>query len=157
MTDEALEAVEQILGYSFEDPDLLRRALRHASVGEPHNEPLACLGDRIHGVWAARRIFHAMPKADKATLTWFIHSLTDGDAQACALRDLGLGEYVALGGSIRGAGGTVTPGMASTAFEALVAVIELDGGIVAAEAFLDRVFGGRVLALPGVPMSEGPA
>jgi len=48
-----LEALQDILGHSFTDEDLLEQALRHASTTEQRtksNERLEFLGDRVLGL-----------------------------------------------------------------------------------------------------------
>ena len=147
MDDETLTTIQHVLGYEFDDLDLLRHALTHSSVGPSNNEAIACLGDRIHNVWVARRVFERLPGVDKGKLTREINSLCEGATQATVFFGLGLDEHLAVGGAILGAGGFVEESMGSTAFEALVAAIEIDGGQAAAEAFLERVLGGRVVDL----------
>jgi len=145
MTDSTIDAVQRTLGYRFKDPLLLENALTHSSTGAARdNESLACLGDRIHNLWVARRVFASMPQAKKGVLTEAINRLCAGGIQADVMYSYGLDDFVVVGDSIAGSHGSVTPPMASTAFEALVAAIEIDGGSAAAEAFLDRVMSDRI-------------
>lgn len=146
LSEHDLAEAESILGYSFNDRSLLRRALTHSSADTVHNEALATLGDFVHAVWVARRCYAASRRPRKNALTFVINGLRDGRAgQAPIFFGLGLEALVVLGGATLGHGGTVTADMAATAFEALVAAVELDGGRAAAEEFLDRV-AGRALA-----------
>ncbi len=144
MTDERTASVGDLLDYKFRDAELLRRALTHSSAAVVHNEGLACLGDRIHGVWVARKVFAAQPGADKGMLTWHINRLCEGSTQASVFADMGLVERLAIGGAMAGSDNVVTDKMAATAFEAIVAAIELDGGPTEAERFLERTMGHRV-------------
>lgn len=140
LTDADLRAVEGIVGHAFRDVALPRRALTHSSASADSNEALATLGDAIHTAWVARRAFSALPNATKGRLTGVIDGVRDGrKAQALLFRRLGLDGYVVLGGAAIGQGGIVTRDMAATAFEAIIAAIEIDGGRAAAEEFLDRV------------------
>lgn len=145
LTEDDLAAVETLVGHRFEDRYRLRRALAHSSASSENNEPLATLGDAIHKVWVARNAHRAIKAPTKAALTGVINTLCDGrKAQAPLLRDLGLDGYLVLGGALLGNGGVVTDDMAATAFEAIVAALELDAGRDVAEAFLDRVGAGQL-------------
>jgi ribonuclease III len=147
MNSDGITRIQEVLGYKFDDLDLLRLALRHASAAPRNNEALACLGDRIHNVWVARRVFERLPGAGKGKLTHEINPLCERATQADLFSDLGLHEHLAVGGAILGAGDPVSTPMAATAFEALVAAIEIDGGQAAAEALLVRVLGNRIAEL----------
>lgn len=58
----ALDGLQQRLGHTFTEPDLLRRALTHRSHSATHNERLEFLGDAVldcvlalaHGASAGR-------------------------------------------------------------------------------------------------------
>lgn len=138
--DDDLATVEAALGHNFADRELLRLAMTHSSTGLQRGDALATLGDLIHGVWAARRVFSAIPSPTKGRLTSVVNGVREGRrGQAAIFRTLGIDAFVVLGGATRGHGGIVTEDMAATTFEAIVAAIELDGGQAAAVAFLDRV------------------
>ena len=145
LTEDDLAAAEELVGHQFADRAVLRRALTHSSASSQHNEPLATLGDAIHKVWVARNAHRVIKAPTKAALTGVINTLCEGRrSQAPLLRVLGLDEYVVLGGALYGNGGVVTDDMAATAFEAIVAALELDGGRDAAEAYLNRVGAGQL-------------
>jgi hypothetical protein len=146
--EERIEAAELLIGRVFSDRALLARALTHASALPPHNEALACLGDRIFNAWAARRVFARAPEPEKGPMTDAIIALIKGSAQAEVFFALGLHELLVVGGGTT----RITSPMASTALEAIVAALDLDGGPAAAEAFLDRVVGAAVVR----PLGEGP-
>ena len=146
--DEGLAQVEEALGYSFKDRELLRRALIHASAGPVNNGALACLGDRIWNVWVARWVWEQNPDATKGSMTYKINGLVSGSKQAEIFFGLNLHEHLLVGGAIHGSGGEVQVSMASTAMEALVAAVELDGGREEAEAMLERLLGGAFIEAP---------
>ena len=43
----SLEALEERIGYVFQDKKLLRRAVTHRSFAQEHNERLEFLGDSV--------------------------------------------------------------------------------------------------------------
>ena len=143
--DEGLAQVEVVLGYTFQDRSLLHRALIHSSVGPANNEALATLGDRIWNVWVARMVWESTPEPTKGTLSYEINGLISGKKQAEVFFELGLHEHLLVGGSIHGSGGLIEESMASTAMEALVAAVELDGGQQQAELLLKRLLCGAVI------------
>lgn len=143
--DEELAQVEAALGYTFNDRSLLRLALIHSSVGPENNEALACLGDRIWNVWVARRVWEEGPDASKGSMTYKINGLVSGSKQAEIFFGLNIHEHLLVGGAIHGAGGEVQPSMASTAMEAIVAAVELDGGPQEAELLLERLLVGAFI------------
>lgn len=130
---ERVVAAQMAIKWTFKNPSLLTRALTHASAGPDHNEPLACIGDRLYNAWAAKRVFTAEPFAPKGVMTDRIIDLCRGDTQAVAFFDLALHEVLVVIGTR-----LITSAMASTALEAVVGALYLDGGTEAADAFLDR-------------------
>jgi ribonuclease-3 len=142
LTDSELNDAEAIIGHSFTDRDLLRRALTHSSAGSLNNDTLATLGDFIHVGWLARRVFDI--HRSKGWLTVIINACRSGATQDTHLRDLGLDRYLIMGPAMLTNGATVTESMAATMFEAIVAAIEIDDSRAAAEAFLERVAGPAV-------------
>lgn len=149
------------LGHRFSDPRLLDRAMTHASASPDNNGSLASLGDRIFNLWVARRLYVSDPTATMGQLTAGINLACCARSQAELFAALGLSSHLVLGGSVIGAGSLVTESMAATALEALVAAIELDGGVGAADRFLDSAAAptvDRVLGRCALPtLAAGPA
>lgn len=136
-TDDDLERIEARVGYRFVDRDLLRRALTHSSTGLAANDDLAGLGDRIHAVWVARHAYRRGATAHELTeLLKLVARREWQDRRLVALELIG---EVYVGRSVLFGRDGVSTDMASTAFEAVVAAIELDGGEVEAVRFLERV------------------
>jgi ribonuclease-3 len=53
----ALQALQQRLGYSIKQPELLKRALTHRSWGAEHNERLEFLGDAVLSLAVSALLF----------------------------------------------------------------------------------------------------
>ena len=56
-------------GHRFQDPGLLKQALRHRSAGTPNNERLEFLGDALVNLIVAEALYARWPHADEGELT----------------------------------------------------------------------------------------
>ncbi|HEX3809682.1 MAG TPA: ribonuclease III [Rhizomicrobium sp.] len=131
--------LETALGYSFQDRDLLTRALTHASVSEKQsNERLEFFGDRVLGLVIAEKIFALFPDDDEGALALKYNALVRGETCAKAGEKAGLGPHLILAGSESGSGGRQKAAILSGATEAVIAAIYLDGGYEAARAFVEK-------------------
>jgi ribonuclease-3 len=136
-------ALEDALGYEFRDPRLLRQALTHASAGEGRagavsNERLEFLGDRVLGLVIASRLIRMFPEAGEDGLAPRLNALVNKQACARAARLAGLGPALRLSAGEERAGGRDKEAILADACEAVIAAIYLDGGLPAAQAFIER-------------------
>jgi ribonuclease-3 len=134
-----LDALEQKLGHHFSNPDLLKRALTHASANAlSSNERLEFLGDRVLGLIVAERLHALYPEDAEGALALKFNALARGAACAKAAEAAGLSEHIILAGSERASGGRNKPAILSGVCEAVIAALYLDGGMAAARAFVER-------------------
>ena len=148
---EACAALEGRLGYVFRDKGLLEHALTHrsrahedASGGVADNESMEFLGDAVLDLIIADRLFHQFPDYDEGRKSKAKAILVAAPSLARLGAALGLGEYLLLGRGEERSGGRKKPSLIADAFEAVVAAIYLDGGLPAAERFIDTQFGGAM-------------
>lgn len=138
-----LEELQEKLGYKYNDPILLRRALTHSSYAyEKHveygsNERLEFLGDSVLGFITADYFYHhcSLPEGDltkKRAATVCERSLHQFS------KELELNKYLLLGKGEVNTGGADRPSILADAFEAVLASIYLDGGIEPAREFVLR-------------------
>ena len=134
-TERTLEAVENLLGYTFNDRALLLQALRHRSYanekGMPlieSNERLEFLGDSVLELSVTHVLFEDFPDYPEGELTKLRSPLVRGAALAEAAERLGLGEHVFLGKGEDGTGGRRKRSILADTFEAVVGALYLDGG-----------------------------
>ena len=121
------------LGYNFEQPDLLQRALTHRSYSPEHYERLEFLGDSILGCVIAKYLFAAYPQLSEGELSRMRSSLVREETLAALALQLDLGSHLKLGeGELKG-GGFRRPSILADAMEALFGAVMLDGGFTAAE------------------------
>ena len=135
------EALERVLGHTFQDKALLETALTHTSFanearhGTKHNERLEFLGDSVLSIVVAEYLFthSSLPEGD---LTRMRASLVCEAALFTFAQKIGLGRWLRLGHGEEMGGGRTRPSVVSDAFEAVIAALYLDGGIDAARAFI---------------------
>ena len=126
------------IGYRFQNPALLERALTHSSYanerGVDSNERLEFLGDSVLGFIAADYLFKNVTGSE-GKLSKQRASIVCEKALAHYSRTLGVGECLRLGKGERLNGGAERESTLEDAFEAIVGAIYLDGGIEPARAF----------------------
>ena len=136
--------LEQKIGYSFQNPQLLHRALCHSSYanevkgGESSNERLEFLGDAVLSIVVSRHIFLHFTHLPEGELTKLRAALVCEKSLHKFALALGLGEHLLLGKGESQNGGRARPSILADAFEALIAALYLDGGIDAAGRFIMR-------------------
>lgn len=143
-----LSELEQRIGYCFKNKLLLNEALTHRSYVKQHKLPanrgcdrLAFLGDAILDFLIGELLFRRLPDADEGVLTRARSFVVSDESVSKAATNLELHKFLLTGKSLRSA---ETPHILSTAFEALVAAIYLDGGLEAARGFVHKALGSVV-------------
>ena len=158
----AFSELQERLGYTFRDENLLRLALTHPSVAHeqntptPHNQRLEFLGDSILGVVLSRELYEKFPGADEGLLTKSRAKLVNAGALAAHGRALGLGAHLVLSRGEENTGGRERASALTDAFEALLGAIFLDGGFDAARDFILREFENDFDSLAEISGIENP-
>jgi ribonuclease III len=145
-----LKALEARIGHQFRQPDLLLRAVTHASIASstrPDNQRLEFLGDRVLGMVMAEALLAADPAATEGRLAPRFNALVRKEACADVAREIDLGEALKLGRSEMLSGGRRKEALLGDALEAVIAAVYLDGGFEAAKALVLRLWGGRIAAV----------
>jgi ribonuclease III len=134
-------ALMQRLGYRFQQPELLRRALTHRSFGAEHNERLEFLGDAVLNLAISALLFERHADSDEGDLTRVRAHLVREDSLHRVALALGLPEVLRLSeGEARG-GGALRPSILADAVEALIGAVFIDGGPERAHELVRRLFG----------------
>ncbi|HEX5677085.1 MAG TPA: ribonuclease III [Alcanivorax sp.] len=140
-----LDRLTRRLGYQFNDPALLQLALSHRSVSRRrNNERLEFLGDSQLSLIISSEIFHRFPEAAEGQLTRMRAFLVRGQTLAEVARELGVGEYLILGGGELKSGGNRRDSILADALEALIGAIVIDGGEDACRDVVLSWFAGRL-------------
>lgn len=129
--------LEQKIGYSFKNADILREALTHSSYANELkarrqtaqcNERLEFLGDCVLSVVVSEYLFKSYPELPEGELTQMRAALVQSETLASYSRSVGLGDYLYLGHGEEKNNGRERRSTLENAFEALVAAIYLDAG-----------------------------
>ncbi|HNP34626.1 MAG TPA: ribonuclease III [Woeseiaceae bacterium] len=146
--DKAIRWLKATLDYEFADARLFTQALTHRSADGGSNERLEFLGDAVLDTVISEIVFRAMPHADEGDLSRLRSSLVKDKTLAELGGELGIGEYLILGGGEKKTGGHRRASILADAVEALFGAVYLDQGFAAAAKIIVRVYGERLEHLP---------
>lgn len=135
-----LAECEARVGYVFQDKELLREALTHASGAEHRvasNERLEFLGDAILGAVVCERLYKEFPDYLEGELTRIKSIVVSRQTCARISSQMGLEDVLILGKGMT-THPTLPDSLLSDVFESLVAAIYLDGGDAAVRKFILR-------------------
>jgi len=149
------ERLMERLGYEFRDPSLLDRALTHSSAvpelraarGEDiafagstvqDNERLEFLGDAVLELLTSEFLLTHFPEWTEGQLSKSRARIVNAHSLEIASRSLNLGDHLRLGRGEEKTGGRDKPALLADAFEAVVAALYLDGGLVPARELLRK-------------------
>ena len=138
-----LKELEKKIGYHFQNPELLEKALRHSSYANEHrmnriecNERLEFLGDAVLEIVTSDFLYHEHTDVPEGELTRVRASIVCEETLAFCTRALNLGDYLFLGKGEDQTGGRKRKSILSDAFEAIIGAIYLDGGFEPAKDFV---------------------
>ncbi|HOJ51553.1 MAG TPA: ribonuclease III [Syntrophales bacterium] len=144
---EALSAVEEALGYAFENIKLLDQALTHRSFsggkgGDPRvdNERLEFLGDAALNLIISDLLTRMFPEDSEGLLSRKRAACVNELALARLATHFNLGHALLLGKGEETTGGRTKTSLLANTMEAVIAAIYLDGGYQAAYDFVARCF-----------------
>jgi ribonuclease III len=143
------------LGYEFRNPGMLERALTHSSAvpelraarGEEisyaasavqDNERLEFLGDAVLELLTSEYLLANFPEWTEGQLSKSRARIVNAHSLENAARSLGIGEHLRLGRGEEKTGGREKPALLADAFEAVVAAMYLDGGLIPVRELLKR-------------------
>lgn len=125
-----LQALQQQLGYYFQNKELLIEALTHKSYKQPYdNERLEFLGDAVLDLIVGEYLYKNFPTSDEGKLSKIRASLVNENGFNKLAVVLGLGEHIFLSNAEENNEGRTKPSLLSNAFEALMGAIYLEAGL----------------------------
>lgn len=136
------------IDYLFKDPQLLREALTHRSLGAGNNERLEFLGDSVLNLVIAMRLYESRPGAQEGDLSRMRARLVRGSTLAEVAGAIELGQQIKLGEGELKSGGFRRASILADAFEALLGAIFIDGGYAACQDVVLKLFGPLIDGLP---------
>ena len=147
-----ISQLEKSLGYTFQNIDLLERALTHRSwayekmpfgddeeIRALQNESFEFVGDAVLGLAVVEYLFTKNPTATEGNLTLMKHHLVSAGVLAKTAQKLGLGEFLKVGRGEEKTGGRHKQALLADTLEAVIAAIFFDSGYVAARAFVQKI------------------
>ena len=146
MKEKNFAALEETIGYRFQNRRLLRLALTHSSHVNEHkkqdeegsNERLEFLGDAILDFVAAEYLYRSFPDKEEGELSKLRASMVSEKPLAARARDLSLPDFLRLGHGEELTGGRQRDSIVSDAMEAVIGAVYLDGGFEAAKELVLR-------------------
>lgn len=136
----SLAALQQRLQYTFADLNLLTQAITHRSFSADHNERLEFLGDSVLGLCVADLLYKRLSALPEGDLSRVRAGLVRQEALHPLAVSLGLPEVIRLGEGELRSGGQKRPSILADALEAVIGAVYLDGGFVAAQALVNRLY-----------------
>lgn len=140
-----IQAFENSLGLSFNEPALLRQAFTHRSYlnehrgeVEGHNERLEFLGDAVLELISTHFLYEKFPEKNEGELTALRAALVNAVICAEVANLLGMNDYLLLSKGEAKDTGRARNILLANAFEALVGAIYIDQGYEAARTFIEK-------------------
>jgi len=140
MTSPSLNSLQSLLGYTFKDEGLLRKALTHRSclnelgVTESY-ERLEFLGDAVLEMIISTYLFNKYPNKMEGYLTAARSATVRTEALSKISKEHGIDTFINMSKGEESTGGRNNPSILEDVIESLMGAIYLDGGIEAANHF----------------------
>ena len=148
MDESALTTLQNRMGVRFKDLSPLKRALTHRSAATEspfdNNERLEFLGDAVVGLVVCENLVRLYPGYSEGDLAKSKAYIVSEAALATAAMEMGLEEFVVMSVSEAASGGRRRRSILADAFEAVVAAVYLDCGIVAARRVVRNALMGAI-------------
>ena len=145
MRQEKIIEFEDRIGYKFQNPDLLVKALTHSSYSNEKrlrkyecNERLEFLGDAVLELITSEKIFREHPKSPEGDMTRTRASYVCEPTLALCAREIQVGDYIQLGKGEDMTGGRDRDSILSDAMEATIGAVYLDGGFARAQEYVEQ-------------------
>lgn len=143
-SEKRVKKIEQLVGFSIEEPSLFLKALRHRSTVSLEQyehfdsyERLEFLGDSVLDLIIAEILFELFPTKDEGFLTKLRAKLVRGETLTKLSTDLGIPDLLEIGEKTNRS--TIASSILADVFEALIAAIYLTNGYEKAFDFVKQV------------------
>lgn len=138
----SLEAFQAHIGYQFKDRSLLSRALTHSSAraSRADNERLEFLGDAALDLIIAKALYTRFPEVDEGSLDRGRASLVNSHLLAKKALELQIDDLLVVSESQRRHHAEPSRAMLEDAFEAVIGALFLDGGYLAVESTVLKLY-----------------
>ena len=135
-----MKSLEENIGYTFKDKELLRKALTHTSYAYEHNvesnEKLEFLGDSILEFISSDYLYSNYQNLKEGEMTKVRATVVCEASLHKVAQMHNFSNFLHLGKSEKNTGNGVRPAILADSVEAVIAAIYLDGGLEAAKKFI---------------------
>ena len=135
-----INKVEESIGYTFKNKELIKTALTHTSYAHENNkesnEKLEFLGDSILEFVSSKYIYNKYPKLKEGEMTKVRATVVCEESLYKIAKLHGFSDFLFLGKSEMKTGGKNRPAILADSVEAVIAAIYLDGGLEEADKFI---------------------
>ncbi|MBA5723996.1 ribonuclease III [Candidatus Liberibacter sp.] len=141
--------IEKQIGYVFTNKNLLKTAMTHSGIcqsPEGNYQRLEFLGDRVLGLLVAQLLYHNFDSSKVGELAIRYDHLVGREVCAQITRDLKLHKFMLVNRDF-GRGICNSLPIQSDLIESLISAIYLDGGLEAANCFVEKNWKSRALSL----------
>lgn len=143
LDDHEIAFLEDGLGYTFNDKQILEEALCHSSFAHEYglhydNERLEFLGDSILNFIVTRSLFRMYPEANEGELTRMRAELVKADSLYRRAFDLRVPYIILHGHALKS--DSLPKSICANAMESILGAVCLDGGVGAAERVIKKLF-----------------
>lgn len=129
-----MQNLEKAINYSFKDQDLFLTALTHKSCkNHKNNERLEYLGDAVLDLLIGEFLYHKFPSHKEGDLSKMRASLVNEQSFMRFAKAINLQDFILISNNEEVNLGREKPSILSSAFEALIGAIYLEGGLEAAK------------------------
>ena len=140
MTPELRERAEEVLGYTFKNPNLLKESLTHASIADNRldsNERMEFLGDAVLDLIICEALYHKFPQYQEGDLTKIKSAVVSRRTCAEVANETGLTDLLIIGKGISSRS-SMPSSLAAAVYESIVAAVYLDGGFEVVKEYVLR-------------------
>ncbi len=133
-----LALLQEKLGYTFKDSELLNKALTHKSFVNENsqslkdNERFEFLGDSVLDLIVSSHMVKTYPAFAEGTLSKIRAAVVNESCLAGLARDIDLGQYLLLGKGEESSGGRQKSSLLANAYEAMAGAVYQDSHLEAA-------------------------
>ncbi|MFP3938120.1 MAG: ribonuclease III family protein, partial [Phycisphaerae bacterium] len=138
MDEPTIQRCQELIGYRFDDPELLELALTHASVAPSRvesNERLEFLGDAVLGMVVCEGLYDEHPDLLEGDMTKVKSVVVSRQTCAEIARETGISDLLETGKGMPREG-RLPMSVAAAVFEAIIGAVYLDGGWAPARRFI---------------------
>jgi ribonuclease-3 len=134
------ERAEQVLGHRFNNVNLLKEALTHASIADNRldsNERMEFLGDAVLDLVICEALYLRFPQYQEGELTKVKSAVVSRRTCAEVALETGLADLLIIGKGISSRS-QMPSSLAAAVYESIVAAVYLDGGFEVAKDYVLR-------------------